>query len=301
MPGPFFSLDKYYNIEPDDEYADYYKSTLNLSMKTLEVERQRIGPLLRKTIARYLRAERVPPIDDALQQVFGRYAIGEFPHDRSMFFFLGDPGAITPRLLHMLQDKVLSKFPLWRLVAQYEEKQIGVYPGYLWIDGKPIVRQLGPRNAAYVCWLQEAYQRKEAKYGPLIRQLKYLRGILPPAFDEAGRKRFKVVATCDRLFLSKGHHAAWVLHTLDTTWIRVNSKFSPLHTFAVGQDATIFPEYCEDFAPYTDKQPDYWLAAYLVRPDQRYLIAKLKGTTVARSRIEPVISDKALRRGDATR
>jgi hypothetical protein len=300
MEGTFFPLDKYYNIEPEDEYDDCYKSSADLSMNTFDMESEAIAPLLNETIGSYLHAEGIPPIDDALQEVFGRDAIGAFPHDRSMWFFLGNPVAITPRLVHTLQEGVLGKFPLWRLVAQYEEKKIGIYPGYLWIDGSPVVGQLSRENAAYVCWLQEAMQNKESKYGPLVRQLRYLRRILPAAFEEARRQQFIVVATFDRLFLSKGRHVAWVLHTLKRTGLRVNTDSSPMHTFAVAQDATLFPEFCPDFAPRTGNQPDFWLAAYFVPPEQRSLIATMNGATVAQSRVKPVVSDESLRVGDAT-
>jgi hypothetical protein len=297
MSGPYLPLDQHYNVEPDDDYLECYQSTSDLAMESLDAERMQIVPDVRETIVAFLRTAQLPPLDDALQLLFGRNAIGEFPQDRSIWFFLGEPRGIAPPLLHALQNEVLATFPLWRLVAQYEEKKLGIYPRYLWIDGTAIEGVLSPTEPAYVQWRKEADQVREAKYGPLRRQLRHLRQILPTAFDEVRNCRFKVLACFDRQSLTDTTPVAWVLHTLDRGF-KVNSEFSAIHRYAVA-DRTVFPEFCDEFVPHTDRRPDFWLDAYLVSAGQTSLIATQKGKTIAASGVGPVMPDLAARSGSS--
>lgn len=120
-------MDGVYNVpaDPDEPYTVYQTVAELPPQEVFYRESEEIASTLRWTIAEFLRTRNIPDYNEILAEVFGNYSIGEFPSDRTMCFYIGDLNAFSPELFSTLQQDVLSRFPLWRLLAQFEELATG--------------------------------------------------------------------------------------------------------------------------------------------------------------------------------
>ena len=158
-----------YNIpvEPGSPYIHHQTVRRLPSMKRFYSERSGIAERLRQVIGGYLDDGGFPTHNEILQEVFGRYAVGDYPSDRTMCFFVGDLDAFTPDFIRILQEQVLADYPLWRLKAQFEERSIGVYPQGAWLGDQWVA---GPSTATHLAYrkrLIEAREYREKRFGPL--------------------------------------------------------------------------------------------------------------------------------------
>ncbi len=128
-------MDGVYNVpsDPDERYTVYQTVVELPPQEAFYRESNEIASALRLTIAEFLRTRNLPETNEILAEVFGNDSIGEFPSDRTMCFYIGDLDAFSPELFSTLQQDVLSRFPLWRLLAQFEELKTGVYPDAVWL------------------------------------------------------------------------------------------------------------------------------------------------------------------------
>ncbi len=138
---------------------------------------------------------------------------------------------------------------------------------------------------------------EERKNGQLMRQLEYIKTLLPSAMKDADANTFSYLATFDGYQLHQGN-AVWILQTKNDNELLLETEYSPIRTTAVTADETIHPEYCRDFWPYTDESPPYWLLAYVVE-DRTLTTFKLvdeDGTQAGSLTIGEITTDEELKR-----
>lgn len=268
-----------------------------------EQERQALAKALHAAIVAALDDAGHPPYNDVLRPVFGRYAIGTYPDDREMRFFLEDPAAITPELIRRLQDLLRREFPLWRVVPQYEEQATGVYPDGVRIGGALISGDLPDGHPSFTAWSDQAQALHEAKYGPLRRQLAWLAGRLPGVLEAATRDGFAPMGAFHR---SRGSGPGgadeppilWLLEptaTADAFTLNVTAngaELGRLEDYGVDAEGRLLP------GPPGDTEAPFRLRGYVPATAAERFELKLKRghwPVVARGSIERVIRDDELR------
>lgn len=289
-----------YNIpaEPDSPYVHHQTVRRLPSMKRFQSECSGITKRLEKITRRYLRDGGFPTHNEILEEVFGEYAIGEYPSDRTLCFFVGDLDAFTPAFIRILQEHVLSDYPLWRLLAQFEEKSIGIYPQGVWLGDHWVEGSFTASHPAYRNWLHDAEQYRERRFGPLRRQLAYVRRLIPAARATASRRRFCVLGVFDCYAPPHAsNHSIWILQTINPGEVEHLPNCGPIRSSAVSNDGTIYPQFCKEFEPYTDVNPPYWLVTYLLdpAPPHEFVIMDEKGEVVGRFSGDNAIPDGELR------
>ncbi len=288
-----------YNIpvEPGSPYIHHQTVRRLPSMKRFYSERSGIAERLRQVIGGYLDDGGFPTHNEILQEVFGRYAVGDYPSDRTMCFFVGDLDAFTPDFIRVLQERVLADYPLWRLKAQFEERSIGVYPQGAWLGDQWVAGPSTATHLAYRKWLIEAREYREKRFGPLRRQLAYVRRLIPAVMATASRQRFRALGVFDCYQPPHfSNHSIWILQTINPCMVDHHPDQGPVRTSAVNQDGDIYPEFCEEFEPYTDVNPPFWLVTYLLGPTHPYefVIKDEQGAVAGRASVKKVIRDAQL-------
>ncbi|MCE3018581.1 MAG: hypothetical protein LW870_22225 [Pirellula sp.] len=176
-------MDGQYNVpaDPNEPYT-YYQSVPKLPpQKSFYRESNELASVLRNEIADFLSRHCIPEFNEILSPVFGNYAIGESPSDRTMCFNIGDLNAFVPELVLTLQKRVLTRYPLWRLVAQFEELAIGVYPDGVWFDDNIVMGSFTSDHPVYRAWFDKAREYRESRFGALARQLDFACRKIPEA------------------------------------------------------------------------------------------------------------------------
>jgi hypothetical protein len=261
-----------YNIQPSGDPYEHHQSVPKLPpISTFEPECISIANALRIAIDRYLKSHAFPTHSDLLEEIFGRDSIGEFPSDRTMCFFVDHLDVFTPEFVHLLQAEVLSKFPLWRLLAQYSGKTIGIYPTGTWLGAQCIEGPFDATHPAYRDWLNDAKAYDEARFGPRRRQLRHVRKLIPTFQAAAKTQGVAVVAVFggyDPLF--PVGPTVWLLQCMHPHRLRPVPECGEMRTSAVSDAGEIYSQFCKDFTPYTDMVPPYWLATYLLPDTDRH-------------------------------
>jgi hypothetical protein len=254
-----------YNIEPDGDPYEHHQSVPKLPpISTFDPECNAIAAALRDATDRYLRSHAFPTQNDLLEEIFGRHSTGEFPSDRTMCFFVDHLDVFTPEFVRMLQVDVLAKFPLWRLLAQYSEKTIGIYPTGAWLGAQCIPGEFDATHPAYRDWLNDAKAYDEARFGPRRRQLRLVRKLIPTVQATAKSQGVAVVAAFDGYDpLYPVGPTIWLLQCTHPDRLRPVPECDEMRTSAVSEAGEIHSRFCEDFVPYTEVTPAYWLATYL--------------------------------------
>lgn len=134
------------------------------------------------------------------------------------------------------------------------------------------------------------------RIGPLLKQLDYIRAMLPNAMKEVDTNGFAYLATFDGYQLYDGN-AIWILQNRSESELILDTEFSPIRTSAVTADTSLHAEYCKDFWPYTDVVPPYWLLTYIVEDKSQtsFNLVDKNTNTVGSITIERVITDELLR------
>jgi hypothetical protein len=135
-----------YNVRPEeycmcepDEPLEFDSDEYVWSVEQLppsgsqEFERRDIVPALSTLIRQYLADINCPSHNEFKEEVFGQYSIGAFTSSRELRFFLDHPDVFQPELIRRVQALLADRFPLWRIVPQYNERVIGVYPEGVWL------------------------------------------------------------------------------------------------------------------------------------------------------------------------
>jgi hypothetical protein len=134
------------------------------------------------------------------------------------------------------------------------------------------------------------------KNGPLLRQLDYIKTLLPAAMKEADEHTFSHLVTFDGYQLDEGN-AIWILQTKNEDELLLDTEYSPIRVTAVTADGTIHPKYCKNFWPYTDVSPPYWLLAYIVEDRMRttFRMVDEDGNQVGSVTIGEITTDQQLK------
>ena len=287
-----------YNIKNETEGCTYYQTVRRLpSMSRFYEECGEIADLLRRVIGGYLEDAGFPEYNETLEPVFDKDCVGEFPSDRTMCFFLNDLDAFTPDFIRLLQERVLAQFPLWRLLAQFDERVFGVYPQGAWLGDHWVDGAFDENHPAYRTWLQDAEYYREKRYGPIRRQLAFVRQMIPAAMARASKSGFALVAAFDCFPPYFPGHAIWLLQTVSAHEMLLDINSAPLRKSAVAEDGSIYPQYWEEFDVLSDVSPPFWLITYVVDPASSYEFAmkSTRGELVGTVSVTDIVRDDALR------
>jgi len=286
-----------YNVpsDPDSPYT-YYQTVPELpSQDSFYRESNELASTLRLTIIEFLRKQRIPEYNEILAEVFGSYSIGEFPSDRTMCFYIGDLNAFSPDLFSTLQREVLSRFPLWRLLAQFEELATGVYPDAVWLGDTLVTGAFADDHPVYQTWLSAARNYRESRFGALARQLRYARQQIPDAIKEMADQPFRLIGTFTRYQTHLEGCPVWLIHEGKRD-LSFDDENSPVRTSAVSADGEIYPEFSNLFYPKTDIQPPYWLKTQLVKDlgTTSLTVKDEDGSVIGQIKWKTVLDDTAL-------
>jgi hypothetical protein len=287
-------MDGLYNVpeDPESGYV-YYRTVRRLpSRRRFLAERSEIAARLRRSVAAFLSDSDIPSHNEVLEAVFDRFSVGENPSDRTMCFFVGELRAFTPDFVHMLQTDVLVDFPLWRLLAQFEEQRIGVYPSGAWFGEEWIEGRFDDRHPAYRQWWTTANEYRERRNGPLRRQLAYVRRLILGSMPIARRAGFAFLGAFERYQPHLAGQPIWILQTVPDDELSWDVPLAPVRTSPVAADGTILPR----FAEVTGEGPWYWLVTHL--PDSAqglsFAMKRASGEVVGRVAVAEVILDEVL-------
>lgn len=259
-------MDGVYNVpsDPDEPYT-FYQTVAELpSQDAFYRESEELASALRLTITEFLRTQNIPEYNEILAEVFGNHSIGEFPSDRTMCFYIGDLDAFLPELFSTLQQKVLSRFPLWRLLAQFEELAAGVYPDAVWLGDALVTSPFAVDHPAYQGWLKSAKEYRESRFGGLARQLRYARQQIPIAIERMADQPFCLIGVFTRYQSHLDGFPVWLVHQGHRD-LSFDDEYSPVRTSAVSATGEIYPEFSKLFYPKNDTRPPYWLKTQLVK------------------------------------
>jgi hypothetical protein len=162
-------------------------------------EAKSVAPVLKTTIRTYLSQSAAPAYNEILEEVFGKFAVGEHPQTRQMCFLLGHLESFTPEFFARLRMEVVGQFPRWSVLAQFETAKVGVNSDGLSFDDGPEIR--GPVNGAhseYAAWTSRARQLRERLWGPRWRQLQEVAKRLPRVLSSLDSKAAIVAGVFDQ-------------------------------------------------------------------------------------------------------
>jgi len=258
-------MDGQYNVpaDPNEPYT-YYQSVPKLPpQKSFYRESNELASVLRNEIADFLSRHCIPEFNEILSPVFGNYAIGESPSDRTMCFYIGDLNAFVPELVLTLQKRVLTRYPLWRLVAQFEELVIGVYPDGVWFDDNIVMGSFTSDHPVYRAWFDKALEYRESRFGALARQLDFACRKIPEAIVNMADNPYCLIGVFDKYQSHLEGFPVWFLHDGNRD-LSIDDEFAPVRTSAVAAGGLIYPEFSKLFYPKTKMQPPYWLKTQLM-------------------------------------
>ncbi len=290
-------MDGVYNVpsDPDERYTVYQTVAELPPQEAFYRESNEIASALRLTIAEFLRTRNLPETNEILAEVFGNDSIGEFPSDRTMCFYIGDLDAFSPELFSTLQQDVLSRFPLWRLLAQFEELKTGVYPDAVWLGDALITGAFDDDHPHYQNWLNAAKEYRESRFGALARQLRYARQQIPGAIERMSDVPYSLIGAFARYQPHLDGFPVWLLHQGQHE-LSFDDDYAPVRTSAVSAEGEIYPEFSKLFYPTTDTQPPYWLKIHLIEdPDVTSLTVKNEdGTAIGQVKWGDLLDDSTL-------
>lgn len=290
-------MDGVYNVpsDPDEPYT-FYQTVAELpSQDAFYRESEEIASALRLTITEFLRTQNIPKYNEILAEVFGGDSIGEFPSDRTMCFYIGDLNAFSPELFSTLQRDVLSRFPLWRLLAQFEELAIGVYPNAAWLGDAPVTGAFTDDHPNYQEWLNAATVYREQRFGALARQLRCARQRIPDAIERMADEPYSLIGAFARFQSHLNGFPVWLIHQGHRE-LSFDDEYAPVRASAVSSEGEIYPEFSKLFYPKTDTKPPYWLKTHLIEdPEVTSLIVKeADGNAIGQVEWETVLDDSTL-------
>lgn len=192
--------------------------------------------------------------------------------------------------------EVLEKNPPWGIYfGGYDTGQVVLFGDRLMISGPALS---GCRDFdSFIADIQAAARDyDERMYGPLLRQLELIRGMLPDAMRRANEAPFVHLATTD----SHGRHegnSIWFLQSASHDELRVDGG-GELRSSAVSGEGTIHPQYCRDFSPYVERLPEYWLRTYLVKDKSQrtFKVLDNKNQVVGVITTDQIVRDDELKR-----
>jgi hypothetical protein len=288
-----------YNIqvEPDCPYACHRTARRLPPLARFGHECGGMADRLKRAVGSYLRKNGFPEFNEILEPVFGQFAIGEYPSDRTMCFFVEDLGAFTPAFVRCLQEQVLAEYPLWRLLAQFEEKNIGIYPQGCWLGNQWVDGHFEKTHPAYAAWLKDADACREKKFGPLRRQIAHVRRSIRAAMAQARRSGFSVLGVFDRYQPPFPGHAIWLLHagTIGEDALFIGPD-QPVRCSPVGDDGHIYSQFRSECGHYKDVDPPFWLLTCLIEAAgaDEFAVTNAEGTVVGTVSLKDLIRDDTL-------
>lgn len=259
-------------------------------------ERENLALRLDEVIRGYLSDTQVPPVTDTAEKVYGEFALGKFPETREMRFFLGELTCFTPEFANRLMRVVGREFKKWAVVPQYGERAFVVTVEGVDFDGERVSGSVSSDALAYVTWLDRSKEYDERTFGPLRRQLSFLR---PLICDVAAAKPDTAVrlAAFDTFIppFSKGGTVLWVLAPGPSNVGKAAEAKADWKT-AVTADGLIRPRYCQEYFPSTDIPAPFHLCAFEIRVEETVLeLTSKDGTGVAYIPVGNVVSDQSLK------
>jgi hypothetical protein len=164
-----------------------------------------------------------------------------------------------------------------------------------------VLGDLGDSHPAYRSWYKDANDYREQRYGPLRRQLAYVRRMIPAAMVEAQRTGFTLLGAFDRFQPHLSGHAVWFLQSRSDEELSADIDTAPVRKSAVNDGGSIFPTHCKEFEPYTDTSPPFWLVTYLLEPAQshEFVMKRSKREAIGTAIVKDIILDAVLKAAES--
>jgi hypothetical protein len=257
-------------------------------------EAKSVAPLLRAAVREFLRATSAPVYNEALDEVFGQFAVGDYPQTREMRFFLGHLESFTPRFFFHLRESVIDRFPKWSVVAQFEGAEVAITDRDLTFGpGQSVGGHFDNSHPAYVEWYQHAHQFKEQRFGPRWRQLRQLTERMPDALRGLGTSAVVVVGCYDEYDLPNAGRPVWILQSSnDPVYLNDSSSY---WRSGVTLDGTILPP--RGPSARVEDGPGPWLTMGLLKsvPTPSVRIVNESGDVVADAELPSLVTDRELK------
>lgn len=233
-----------------------------------EREREAIYVRLGEAIRASLAEDQIAPIDDALAECFGHQSIGKFADTREMRFFLSAVEAFTPCLIRRLQRLLKEEFPKWSVVPQYEECEFTVFPSHVRFGDILVQEDVTTETTTLREWQVRAIEIREQKYGPLRRQLGWLRSRMKDSLNQLSTSQVVILGVFGHS--RWGGHAVWMLERPEAVLglpgsvdVLPESIFtSAPESYPVDAHGTIHPMFTREYRSPGGKGPAAWLLLF---------------------------------------
>lgn len=192
--------------------------------------------------------------------------------------------------------ETLQKHSGWGVsVGHIEDGHLLIFADRLMVTG-PTFTGAGDLDSIVHAARDALVAYDERKNGSFRRQTAYVQKLLPTAMQEASGKTFTHLVTFDRYRLYD-KPALWILQTPTSDELYLESEGGECSSCPVTEDAQIHDQYCEEFFPYTDVRPPFWLTIHLAdeRSPQKYRMMDEDGGHVGDVAVSKIITDDELR------
>jgi hypothetical protein len=181
-PGP--NIDVAYNIKPGDPSYDWMPCELAPFLTKPDVpsikqrEQLEINTLTFDEIYAFMRSNNIPLFDNILyDEVFGFNSVNAERGDRTLELAARPYPLLSDQFVVMLQQRILSRFPLWRVKIG----TIGKFVLYIYPDAMklwPQLRAVAGHDPLEI-WRREAERQFTTNEADQRRQFVHVRNVLP--------------------------------------------------------------------------------------------------------------------------
>jgi hypothetical protein len=226
-------------------------------------EREQIALRLDEEIRASLSKDQIPSINEALEEVYGAFALGKHPETREMRFFLEDVQAFSPGLINSVRRLVVNEFQKWTVVPQFVEREFTVSSGG--VDfGDTVVREpINSVTPSFRNWMTATLQYDNQRNGPLRRQLRWIRRRVPEALCRLAEERFVPLGVFDRHRPPYTGRPIWVLLRPIDWAVYLTPPEAPAASYPVDADGVLHPQNSERFNILTGETPAAWLKVFV--------------------------------------
>jgi hypothetical protein len=265
-----------------------------MSSRRFEKQREELALRLDEIIRECLSIDQIPLVNDAVEDVYGEFALGKYPQEREMRFYLGDVAAFTPRLINAIRETLADHFHEWSVVPQFEDRTFTISQNAVEFPAGKWTAEVTRDTPLFGEWVADAKLFDEKRFGPLRTQLRYLKPLLPKCIEMCRSQTIAAVAAFDYYipYFWTGNPVIWVVLEPHHERPTVTSA-ERLRISAVTADGFVFPQYVtKDFVRYTEEQPVALLATFeITAPDaERYSVFDHDGTNFGEFLLPPILS-----------
>lgn len=218
----------------------------------------------------YMREKDIPEVDEFLNSVFDRFAVGDFRGDRTVQIAQSTLLLIRRSYFELLRTTVLNEYPLWRICLLFTaDVNATIVPHGVYV--RPL-----PKNFAgddiVAAWRAEAEQFLEREHADDRRQIRYIADAVKKLFAHGEpMEAVKLIAVFDAWRDERTMRSVWVL-------AKGKSPYSVLYEYASDWGHALEFRVRSDgslarHGPF-DESTGRWLLQFVMSTDTREIIAK---------------------------